>query len=134
MVQENEIKVGSGIVVDDYDAICRVVNLVQEGDSTGDVAKMTEAVHPGAPLWGTNGGKTSFLPAEEYIRQRARSPANTGSHRWRITAVQQTGNVAVATVAEDGYHGRASFVSYLLLARVDAAWRILAIASQPTEG
>ena len=134
MVQGIESTVATGNVVEDYDAICRVVQLCQEGDSKGDVAKMTEAVQPNAPLWGTYHGKVSFLPIEEYSRQRASAPADTGSHRWRITSVQQTGNVAVAVLAEDGYHGRASIVSYLLLARIDGAWKIVSIASQPTDG
>jgi hypothetical protein len=134
VVQENESKVGPGNVVDDYDAICQVVQLAQEGDSTGDVAKMTEAVHASARIWGTYSGKISSLPIAEYIQQRASDPADTGSHRWRITSVQQTGNVAAAVVAEDGYHGRNSIVSYWLLARIDGSWKIVSVAAQSNRG
>jgi hypothetical protein len=132
--QEIESRLGTGNVVDDYDAICRVVQLMQEGDSQGDIAKMKEPVHASALIWGTYSGKVSALPIAEYIQQRASNPADTGSHRWRITSVQQTGNVAAVVVAEDGYHGWDSIVSYWLLARIDGAWNIVSVAAQPSSG
>jgi hypothetical protein len=39
--------------------------------------------------------------------------------------VNQTGDAAVATVAEEGYWGSVSFIDYFLLARIDGAWTIV---------
>jgi Putative lumazine-binding len=39
--------------------------------------------------------------------------------------VQQAGDVAVVTVAEEGYWGTVSFVDLLSLARIDNRWRIV---------
>jgi hypothetical protein len=39
--------------------------------------------------------------------------------------VRQAGNVAVVTVAEEGYWGTVSFVDQLSLARIDDRWRIV---------
>jgi hypothetical protein len=107
MSQGIESKAGPGNVVDDYDAICRAVNIGQEGDAKGDIAKLKEAFDADARLYGLYGpgGRRSSVSVAEYIEHRTSAPADTGSHRWRILSVQQTGNAALAVVAEDGHEG-----------------------------
>src|SRR5438094_228310 len=48
MAQAIDSKAGSGDVVEDYDAISRVVQLFIQGEAKGDVAKLKEAAHPDA--------------------------------------------------------------------------------------
>ena len=136
MAQGIEIKVGPGNVVDDFDAICRVVNILQEGDAKGDVAKLKEAFDADARLYGLYGpgGRRSSVSAADYSENRASKPADTGSHRWRILSVQQTGNAAMAVVAEDGHEGWATYVSYALLTRVDGAWKVTSVVTERTGG
>ena len=134
MAQGIESKAGPKDVVDDYDAICRVVQLAQEGDSKGDAAKLKEAFHVDAQLFGTVASEYGPTPNAKYSQQRATNPADTGIHRWRILSVQQTGGAAAAVVAEDGYFGWRSNVSYVLLARIDGAWKIVSIEFQQTGG
>ena len=67
------------------------------------------------------------------------APADTGKYRSRILSVQQTGDAAVAVVAEEGYWGTVSFVDYLLLARIDGTWKIVCrlfahTGGEPPEG
>ena len=40
-------------VADDYDAICRVVQLCLDGESTGSVEKLREAFHEDARMFGS---------------------------------------------------------------------------------
>ncbi|HTF54368.1 MAG TPA: nuclear transport factor 2 family protein [Pseudonocardia sp.] len=48
-----------------------------------------------------------------------------GRPRARILSVQQTGDAAVAVVAEEGYRGSLSFIDYLQLARIEGTWKVV---------
>jgi Putative lumazine-binding len=112
-------------VVDEYDAICRTVQLCLDGEARGDVDKLRAAFHPDARMFGSLAGERYNVPIQELFDLAASAPADTGSYRSRILAVQQTGDAAFATVAEEGYWGTVSFVDYLSLARVDGTWKIV---------
>jgi hypothetical protein len=130
-----ESKAGPGNVVDDYDGICRVVQLCLEGESKGDVAKLEEAFHADAHLFVTGADRRLYNESiAEHVACVGRTPYTGGPHRWRILSVQQTGNAATAVVAEDGAMGWASFVTYFLLARNDGLWKIIAGVAQYTGG
>jgi hypothetical protein len=121
--------------VDDYDAIYRVVQLCLEGESQVDAAKLEEAFHAEARLFVTGADARLYNESiAEHIACVGRTPPAGGAHRWRILSVQQTGNAAAAVVAEDGAMGWASFVSYLLLARIDGTWKIVSGVAQNTGG
>jgi hypothetical protein len=96
MAQGLEVQTGAADLVADYDAICRAVELCTAGEATGDVGKLGEAFHADARMFGAIAGTRYDVPI-----------------------------AAVATVAEDGYWGTVSFVDYLLLARIDGAWKIV---------
>jgi hypothetical protein len=53
------------------------------------------------------------------------APTDTGNYQSRVLSVQQTGDAALAVVAEDGCWGTVSFIDYLLLARIDGVWTIV---------
>ncbi len=139
MAQQIEGNTGTADVVDDYDAICRVAQLCTEGEATGDVGKLREAFHTDARMFGSLAGARYDVPIEELFKLAESAPADTGNYRSRVLSVQQTGDAAVAVVAEEGYWGTLTFVDYFLLARIEGEWKIVGklfahTAGEPPEG
>jgi hypothetical protein len=139
MAQASEGNTGAADVVSDYDAICRVAQLCTEGEAKGDVAKLREAFHADARMFGSLAGTRYDVPIEELFKLAESAPADTGNYRSRVLSVRQTGDAAVAVVAEEGYWGTVSFIDYLLLARIDEAWKIVCklfahTGGEPPEG
>jgi hypothetical protein len=112
-------------LVDDYDAICNVVQMCLDGEATGDVAKLQEAFHQDARMFGDLAGTRYDVPIQKLFDMAAEDPADTGNYRSRILSVTQLGDVATATVAEEGYWGTVSFVDFLSLCRIEGIWKIV---------
>jgi hypothetical protein len=127
MAQANEGNIGvAADVVDDYDAICRVLQLCTDGEAKGDVAKLREAFHADARMFGSIAGTRYDIPIEELFELAESEPADTGNYRSRILSVQQTGgDAAIAVVAEEGYWGSLSFIDHFQLARIEGVWKIV---------
>ena len=139
MTQAKEGHTGAADVVADYDAICRVLQLCTEGEAKGDVGKLREAFHADARMFGSIAGERYDTPIEELFALAESSPADTGTYRSRVLSVQQTGDAAVAVVAEEGYWGTVSFIDYFQLARIDGGWKIVCkvfahTGGEPPEG
>ncbi len=139
MAQANEGNIGVANVVDDYDAICRVLQLCTEGEAKGDVGKLREAFHADARMFGSLAGTRYDVPIAELFELAESAPADTGTYRSRVLSVQQTGDAAVAVVAEEGYWGSISFIDYFQLARIDGDWKIVCklfahTGGEPPEG
>ena len=140
MAQEaNEGDIGVANVVDDYDAITRVAQLCTEGEAEGNVAKLQEAFHEDARMFGSLAGERFDVPIEELFKLAESEPADTGNYRSRVLSVQQTGDAAVAVVGEEGYWGTVSFIDYFLLARIEGVWKIVCklfahTGGEPPEG
>jgi putative lumazine-binding protein len=139
MAQANEGDIGVANVVDDYDAITRVAQLCTEGEAEGNLAKLQEAFHEDARMFGSLAGERFDAPIEELFKLAESEPADTGNYRSRVLSVQQTGDAAVAVVAEEGYWGAVSFIDYFLLARIEGVWKIVCklfthTGGEPPEG
>ena len=140
MAQTNQVNTDDAAdVVSDYDAICRLLQLCTEGEAKGDVAKLREAFHEDARMFGSFAGVRYDVPIAELFSLAGSAPADTGNYRSRVLSVQQTGDAAVAVVAEEGYWGNVSFVDYFHLARIDGAWKIVCklfahTGGEPPEG
>ena len=139
MAQSNEGNLGVANVVDDYDAISRVLQLCTEGEAKGDVSKLQEAFHADARMFGSLAGERYDVQIEELFTLAQSAPADTGNYRSRVLSVQQTGDAAVAVVAEEGYWGTVSFIDYFLLARIEGVWKIVCklfahTGGEPPEG
>src|SRR5919106_2240869 len=139
MAQTNEVNTSAADVVDDYDAICRVLQLCTEGEAKGDVAKLREAFHADARMFGSLAGERFDVPIEELFKLAESEPADTGNYRSRVLSVQQTGDAAVGVVAEEGYWGSLTFIDYFQLARIEGDWKIVSklfahTAGEPPEG
>ncbi|MGY1739796.1 MULTISPECIES: nuclear transport factor 2 family protein [unclassified Blastococcus] len=115
----------AGTLIEDHDAIRATVQLCLDGEARGDVAKLREAFHPDARLFGELAGVRYDVALEEFLAMSAEAPADTGNYRSRILSVTQLGDVATATVAEEGYWGTVSFVDFLSLCRIEGSWRIV---------
>ena len=120
-----ELSPGVGSLVEDYDAILQVVQLCLDGEATGDEAKLREAFHDDARMFGSLGGERYDVPISALMEMSAASPADTGQYRSRIISVHQTGDAALAIVAEEGYWGTVSFIDYLSLSRIGGSWKIV---------
>ena len=134
MAQANEGHTGTQDVVSDYDAIHRVLQLCTEGEAKGDAAKLREAFHADARMFGSIAGARYDVPIEELFALAESAPADTGTYRSRILSVQQTGDAAVGVVAEEGYWGTVSFIDYFLLARIEGVWKIVCKLFEHTGG
>jgi hypothetical protein len=115
----------SGDPIGDYDAIRHVVQLCLDGEAKGDVAKLEEAFHPEARMFGELAGTRYDEPIQALFDMAAEGPADTGNYQARILSVTQVGDAAIALVAEDGYWGTVSFIDFLSLCRIDGSWRIV---------
>jgi len=65
------------------------------------------------------------VPIQGLFDMSAESPADTGNYQSRILSISQVGDVATATVAEEGYWGTVSFIDFLSLCRIDGTWKIV---------
>jgi hypothetical protein len=112
-------------LVEGYDAIRDVVQLCLDGESKGDVAKLQEAFHQDARMFGDLAGTRYDVPIQTLFDMAAEGPADTGNYRSRILSITQLGDVATATVAEEGYWGTVSFVDFFSHCRIEGIWKIV---------
>ncbi|MET9912982.1 nuclear transport factor 2 family protein [Streptomyces sp. NPDC006476] len=124
MTQAPGSQAGEG-AVREYDEVRGVVQLFLDGEAKGDIAKLKEASHPDARMFGSVAGTRYDMPIAKFIELAAKEPGDTGSHRARILSVQQTGDAAAAVVAEEGYWGSLSFIDYFQLARIEGTWKVV---------
>ncbi len=108
------------------DQITSVVDLYVEGCRQGNAAKLREAFHPDSRMWGSLGGQRVDISIGEMIAMFDGKPADVdGSYKTQLTSVDQTEDVASATLVEQGFWGTVSFVNFFSLARIDGAWKIV---------
>jgi hypothetical protein len=125
-------------VVDDYDAIRDVVQLCLDGEAQGDVGKLQQAFHQDARMFGDLAGTRYDVPIQTLFEMAAEAPADTGSYQSRILSITQLGDVATATVVEEGYWGTVSFVDFLSMCRIEGTRTIVNktfahVAGEPPE-
>lgn len=124
-----------GATIEDIDSITRAVQLYVDGVARGDQAKLAEAFHPDARMYGAVGDQRFDTPVAEFAEVVAESPADgAGTFRARISSIVQAGDAASATVVEDGFWGTLSFVDFLSLCRIEGRWRIVAKTFAHTGG
>jgi len=119
----------------DREAITSTVQLYVGGASTGDLAKLRDAFHEQAWMFGSVGGQRFDMPIGQMFDLVASRPMDTdGSYRARVTSVEQVGDVATATLEESGCWGAVSFVDFFALARIEGAWKIVSKVFAHTGG
>ncbi|MEA2317990.1 MAG: hypothetical protein QOD44_2179 [Solirubrobacteraceae bacterium] len=106
--------------------ITRVVNLYAEGVRDGDAAKLREAFHPQAWMFGSLAGTRYDEPIDELIALVDGKPVDVdGSFQARVVSIEHEGEAAFAVLEEDGFWGTVSFKDFFTLARIDGAWKIV---------
>jgi hypothetical protein len=125
MMTTIDVQAGPGPLIDDYDAIRHVVQLCLDGEATGDVGKLREAFNRDAWMFGDLAGTRYDVPIQTLFDMAVEAPADTGNYRSRILSIAHLGDVATATVAEEGYWGTVSFVDFLSLCRIEGTWKIV---------
>jgi hypothetical protein len=108
------------------DQITRTVNLYVEGLRDGNAAKLREAFHSDARMWGSMGGQREDEPISELIAEVDGKPVDVdGSFHAQVTSIEQTDDAASVTLSEEGLWGTVSFVDFFSLARIDGTWKIV---------
>jgi hypothetical protein len=106
--------------------ITRTVDLYVEGMRNGDGAKLREAFHPQAWMFGSLAGTRYDEPIGELIGMvDGHSVDVDGSYQASVVSVEQVGDVAFAELEEEGCWGTVSFTDFFTLAQIDGAWTIV---------
>jgi hypothetical protein len=105
--------------------ITRAVDLYVEGVRTGDAAKLREAFHPQAWMFGSVAGTRYDEPIGELIALVDEHPADIdGSFQARVVSVEQVGDAAFVVLEEEGFWGTLSMTDVFTLVQIDGVWRI----------
>ncbi len=105
MTSTIDLKPGAHSVVEDYDAICGVVQLCLDGEATGDVEKLREAFHEDARMFGSLAGERYDGPISTLMDMVVESPADTGRSRSRVLSVHQTRRCSAGDSGRGGLLG-----------------------------
>ena len=106
--------------------ITQTVDLYVEGMRNGDGAKLREAFHAQAWMFGSLGGTRYDEPIGELITMvDGHSVDVDGSYQARVVSIQHAGDAAFAVVEEDGCWGTVSFTDFFTLAQIDGRWVIV---------
>jgi hypothetical protein len=118
----------------DRETIEAVVQLYIDGSSKGDGAKIEEAFHESAWMFGSVGGQRFDMPITQLAELVQQTPLGSDSYASRITSVEQVGDLATVTLEEDGCWGSVSFTDFFTLAKIDGTWKIVNKAFAHTGG
>ena len=92
----------------------------------GDGAKLREAFHPQAWMFGSVAGTRYDEPIAELIALVEGHPADVdGSFEARVVSVEQVGDAASAVLEEQGFWGTVSMTDFFTLAQIDGKWTIV---------
>ena len=106
--------------------ITRTVDLYVDGVRHGDGAKLREAFHPQAWMFGSVAGTRYDEPIGELIALVEEHPADVdGSFQARVVSVEQVGDAAFVGLEEQGFWGTVSMTDFFTLAQIDGRWTIV---------
>ena len=111
--------------IETYDAIAAALQLYMDAVAQGDSAKLAEAFHPDAQMYGAVGDHRYDMPITAFCEHIAEHPADVdGTFRARITSIVQAGDAAAASMTEENHLGTLTFVNFFTLYRSNGRWRI----------
>ena len=107
----------------DIDEVRALIQLYIEG-ADGDTAKLKEAFHPDARMFGHIGPMETYMPIGDFISFVETSPGMAGAgYSADVRLVDVVGDAGVAVLVETDYMG-CDFVDYFTVARIDGRWWI----------
>lgn len=125
MISKQQQLAHDGATIEAFDAIAAALQLYIDGVAQGDAAKLTEAFHPDAQMYGAVGDHRYDMPITAFCEYIAEHPADVdGRFRARITSIVQAGDAASASVTEENHLGTLTFVDFFTLCRSEGRWRI----------
>ena len=111
--------------IEAHDAIAAALQLYIDAVAQGDSAKLAEAFHPDAQMYGAVADHRYDMPITAFCEYIAEHPADVdGTFRARITSIVQAGDAAAASMTEENHRGTLTFVNFFTLCRSDGRWRI----------
>ena len=122
MQKEQKIK-SNAIELSEYDAITSTLQLYIDGGKTGDTAKMKEAFHPEATIFGYVGGDLFAGPIQQLFDWNDQNGAAPGL-QGRITSIDIIETVASVRLELDSWTGH-RFTDLFTLLKVDGHWKIM---------
>src|SRR2546423_13969290 len=101
-------------VATENQTVVGTVQLYIDGVATGDTAKLEQAFHELARMYGDVDGQRFDVPIAEMISMIGSQPADVdGRFRGSIRTADEEGDTASAIADEQGFWGTLSFVHYL---------------------
>ena len=116
--------------IDSHDDIVIVINKAMEGAANYDIAKLKDAFHGEARMFGEvylppRAPKRFDEPISSFFELCKDHPLGEGGrYRFRIVSITRVEGAAMAMVAEDGCWGSTSFVDFFTVTRTDGKWKI----------
>src|SRR5437868_8481292 len=99
------------------EAITAALQRYIDGASKGDAEKLKKGFDERAWMFGELGGQRHDVPVSELIAMVTAQPLDTGDGNFeaRIVSIEQVGDVASATIEEEGCWGGISFTDFFTL-------------------
>lgn len=111
--------------IKDHDHITQLIQLYIEG-AAGDVAKLKEAFHPEARMFGHIGAMTHAIPISQFFELVASvaGKACGQNYQARILSIHVEADAGMAVLIEQDYLG-ADFIDYFSVAKLENRWWIV---------
>lgn len=120
--------------LDDIEAVKAVMQLYIDG-ADGDVAKLKQAFHPDAQMFGHVGETRRDMPISQFIEGVGKAGPNLTGPKYRaeMQDIKVAGRAAVVTLVEQDYRG-CEFVNFFTLALLDDGWKLVSKTYTSTGG
>ncbi|MGB7181814.1 MAG: nuclear transport factor 2 family protein [Burkholderiaceae bacterium] len=120
--------------LNDITAVKAVMQLYIDG-ADGDVAKLNQAFHENAQMFGHVGDVRRDMPITQFIAGVGNAGPNlTGpNYRFEMPDIKVAGLAAVVTLIEQDYRG-CEFVNFFTLAKINDTWKIVSKTYTSTGG
>jgi hypothetical protein len=122
MQREQKLK-GNAIDLGEYDAIMSTIQLYIDGGKTGDTARMKEAFHPDATIFGYVGADLFAGPIQQLFDWNDQNGA-AKELQGRIASIDIIETVATVRLELDNWTGH-RFTDLFTLLKVDGQWKII---------
>lgn len=110
-------------LIKDLDDVRALIQLYIDG-ANGDVAKLKQAFHADARMFGHTGPMDTYVPINDFFAFVEARPGMAGSgYQAVIRSIDLVGDAGVAVLVETDYLG-CDFVDYFSVARIDGRWQI----------
>ena len=122
MQQEQRLR-SNAVDLGEYDAITNTIQLYIDGGKTGDTARMKEAFHPDATIFGYVGADLFAGPIQQLFDWNDQNGA-AKELQGRITSIDLIETVATVRLELDNWTGH-RFTDLFTLLKVDGQWKII---------